>query len=132
MRAVLEIAQTSQDSKPQIISHIANSQEVSLKYLESLLVQLRNEGILQSIRGKNGGYLLGREPELITVFQIIEALDGPMSLVNCHENGKSCHRANKCSTAGLWDHLTRTLSNEMKKITLKDLMTNQFLSGELL
>ncbi|MDA3809561.1 MAG: Rrf2 family transcriptional regulator [Spirochaetaceae bacterium] len=131
MRALLEIAKSSEENKPLVISQISESQEVSQKYLETLLVQMRNEGILQSKRGKNGGYLLGRKAELITVLQVIEALDGPLDLVSCDNKGEFCQRKYFCSTVGLWKHLTATLSDEMNKITIKDLIHNKDLNEVL-
>lgn len=131
LRAVLEIARTTENKVPMNISSIAETQNLSVKYLETLLLQLKKRDILQSIRGKQGGYLLHRTADSITVLDIFEALDGPLNLVGCEENGEKCTRLCQCSTSVLWGHLTKTLADEMQKISLKDLMDNKKLHGEL-
>jgi Rrf2 family protein len=126
MRAILEISDSTQKGIPLNITRISESQQLSVKYLESLLLQLKNREILKSIRGNKGGYLLNREPEQITVFEVVEALDGPVELVSCINDQGQCGRRNGCGTAGLWKHLSETLSNEMKKITIKNLCEDMF------
>jgi Rrf2 family transcriptional regulator, cysteine metabolism repressor len=125
MRAIVEIATTAK-TEPLSISQIAESQDVSKKYLESLLVQLKKQGILQSLRGQKGGYMLNKDPQDITVYEITEALDGPVTLVHCGTDGEKCNRKNSCSTVHLWNHLTENLIGEMKNITLSDLINNIF------
>lgn len=107
------------------ITAVAESQELSQKYLESLLVQMRKYGLLKSRRGKTGGYSLNRTPAEICVYDIVESLDGPLELVDCSRGGEGCPRIDRCETEPLWKHLTSTLSMEMKRITLEDLMDNR-------
>lgn len=121
-RALLQIAETAGTDGGITISRIAESQDLSQKYLESLLVKLKRNTVLKSQRGKNGGYSLSRAPEGITVYDIYSALEGPLELVDCSEKGELCPRKEICSTSDLWSYLTCKFIGEMKKISLKDLM----------
>ncbi|MBI9097074.1 MAG: Rrf2 family transcriptional regulator [Spirochaetaceae bacterium] len=129
MRAVVEIAHSTRENKTLTISTIAESQQLSQKYLESLLVKLKKRKILQSLRGQKGGYLLNKAPGDITVYDIAEALDGEFNLVDCSEKGETCPRLGQCSTINLWTHLTNTLVDEMKKITISDLIGKDSFDG---
>jgi len=125
MRAMVEIARADQNN-PLNISRIAESQAVSRKYLESLLVKLKKHGILKSLRGQKGGYMLQKAPEDISIFEISEALDGPVMLVNCRIDDQICNRQKSCTTVHLWEHLTEKLTGEMKSITLSDLIDSKY------
>lgn len=121
-RAMVDIARLAGQDGGVTISTVAESQDLSQKYLETLLVRLKSHGLLKSLRGKNGGYSLNRDPGEICIYHIYEALEGPLELVDCRIQGEECKRESLCDTVGLWKHLTETLSVEMKGITLEDLM----------
>ncbi len=126
MRAVIEIAESTERNESVTISQIAEKQQISQKYLETLLVHLKRKGILSSRRGKTGGYLLNDDTDKISVFQIIEALDGPFNLVDCGADRNGCNRDISCKTIDLWIHLTEKFKNEMERISLEDLISNNF------
>jgi len=124
-RAMIDIARMAGTDGGVTITAVAESQELSRKYLESLLVQMRKAGLLKSRRGKAGGYSLNRAAAEISVYDIVVSLDGPFELVDCSRSGQGCPRIKKCDTEPLWKHLTSTLAAEMKRITLEDLMDNR-------
>jgi Rrf2 family protein len=68
---------------PILISHIAERERVPKKFLEAILLELRNHGILQSQKGKGGGYMLRVEPERINFAQVIRVIDGPIAPTPC-------------------------------------------------
>lgn len=125
MRALVEIA-TADQSELLNISQIAESQDISRKYLESLLIKLKKQGILKSIRGQRGGYKLNRAPIDINVHEIVEALHGPLCLIDCQMKGENCLREAQCTTVNLWKHLSDNLVGEMQKISLEDLINNRY------
>jgi Rrf2 family protein len=82
LQALLSLAQ-DYGKGPVLISDLAEKEHIPKKFLELILLELRNSGILQSKKGKGGGYLLGRPPELITFGQVIRQLDGPLAPLPC-------------------------------------------------
>ena len=122
---MVEIA-TADHNNPVNISKIAESQDISRKYLESLLVKLKKQEILKSLRGQKGGYMLNRAPDDVSVYEISEALDGPIKLVDCEEGKQNCSRQANCTTVRLWEHLNKTLVQEMKRVKLSDLIENEY------
>lgn len=121
-RAMLDIARTAGTDGGVTIAAIAESQKISQKYLESLLVLLKNKDLLKSMRGKKGGYSLKRLPRDIAIYDIFISLEGPLCLVDCCPGEKICSRREICETSDLWRLLNDRLEEEMKKISLEDLL----------
>jgi Rrf2 family protein len=82
LKALLVLAESS-GSGPVLVSDLAEEQGLPKKFLEAILLELKRHGILQSKKGKGGGYLLGRDPADITLGQVIRVLDGPLALIPC-------------------------------------------------
>ncbi len=121
VRAMIELA-LHYGSGPVLVDTIANRQEISRKYLENLLVVLKNAGLVRSIRGSKGGYVLAKSPHLITVEDIAVAIDGPVRLLDCIDEPDRCPRSTTCTTHDLWKELTEQLRSTMRKKTLQDLV----------
>jgi len=121
IRAMLEIA-LQYDGKPVMASSIAEKQFLSRKYLENLLNMLRVNGLVKSIRGSKGGYLLSKEPENITLEEIVIALDGPLALTPCVEAPEFCEFSRDCVTHELWVDMTDLISDFLKNKSLKTLI----------
>jgi Rrf2 family protein len=83
LKALLFLAKDFSNKKPHLISEIAEKEQIPKKFLESILLELKNDGILQSLKGKGGGYLLRLQPEVITLAKIIRTIDGPIAPVLC-------------------------------------------------
>lgn len=106
------------------LSDIAESEKLSMKYLESIIAILNKGGMLKSLRGKNGGYKLAREPRDYTINEILLLTEGTLAPVNCimHE-GVQCEKAATCSTLPLWAGLDKMIENYLNGITLEDIIT---------
>ncbi len=121
MRAMLEIAEHS-TGRPVDLNEISKKQGISKKYLHALLVQLKNAGLLTSVRGNTGGYLLSRKPNEITLLVVFTALEGNVELVDCVTHSALCARAGDCAARKFWERLSATIRRELESTTLADLM----------
>ncbi len=122
LRILLQIA-IDESNKPAVKGKIiSEKQEISEAYLEQIMIPLKNSGIVRTIRGCNGGYALNRDPEEITVLDIIELFEGKLELVKCIDDPENCNRCDICLTRGVWERLSETLRREADKITLKNIM----------
>ena len=100
------------------------SENLSMKYLESIIAILNKGGLLKSLRGKNGGYMLAREPKDYTINEILLLTEGTLAPVNCiMQEGVQCEKAATCSTLPLWAGLDKVIENYLKGITLEDIIT---------
>ena len=107
------------------LRELAERQEISEKYLESIVKELVRAGILEGLRGKGGGYRLGREPERISVLEVLERMEGTLAPVACLEpEGKPCARAASCRTLPLWKGLDETVRGYLGQFSIQSLMRN--------
>lgn len=123
LRAMLEMALNEQQ-EPIATRTIAERQDLSERYLEQLLIQLKKAGLVKSIRGSQGGYILGRKSQDITVGDIIRVLEGPIAPVECISelNPEECDRSGFCVTRGIWIRLRDAISEVLDSYTLWDLV----------
>ena len=102
---------------------IAERQEISEKYLESIIKLLVRAKLLNGLRGKGGGYQLTKTPEQYTVGSILRLTEDSMAPVSCLEVGADvCPRAAECRTLSLWQGLDKVINDYLDNITLADLM----------
>ena len=105
------------------LREVAERQEISEKYLESIVKQLVKEGILKALRGKGGGYCLGMLPEQINVLDVLKLMEGTLAPVAClEEEVKSCSRMAHCRTLPLWQGLNKKVNDYLGSYTIRDLM----------
>lgn len=105
------------------LKEIAQRQDISEKYLESILKTLVQNGILAGLRGKGGGYRLTREPEQYTVASILRLTEGTLAPVEClAETAAGCPRQEECRTLPMWRKLDGMINAFFEGITLADLM----------
>lgn len=105
------------------LKEIAQRQEISEKYLESVLKSLVKNGLLTGLRGKGGGYKLTRAPEQYTVWDVLRLTEDSLSPVSCLEEGAPpCGRAAACRTLPLWQGLDRVIRDYLSGITIADLI----------
>jgi len=121
LRALLQIAVTKGDD-PVPLSAIADTQEISRKYLELLVSSLRKSGLVGSRKGVRGGYYLTREPRDISLWEIFCALEGRTPLVECVPHPETCVRAEECTTRTIWVLLDQRLQAFWESFTLQDLI----------
>lgn len=106
------------------LADIAERENLSMKYLESIISMLNKGGMLESLRGKNGGYKLARDPSEYTVNEILLLTEGTLAPVNCiMQESVECEKAATCSTLPLWAGLDGVIENYLSGITLEDVMS---------
>jgi len=105
------------------LRELAERQEISEKYLESIVKELVRGGILTGLRGKGGGYRLGKAPEEIGVLDVLRLTEGTLAPVACLQAGSApCPRAEGCRTLPLWAGLDRVVTEYLSGYTVRDLM----------
>ena len=105
------------------LSAIAERQQISLAYLEQLFSKLRRAGLVESARGRSGGYRLGRPAASISVAEIMAAVDEGVRMTRCHgEDATPCIVGQRCLTHGLWDALGEQIAAFLGAITLREVI----------
>lgn len=105
------------------VKEIAEQEEISQKYLESIMTILSKAGFLQAVQGKGGGYRLSRNPSEYTVGSILKLTEGNLAPVSCTTHGSSaCSRTDCCDTLPMWEKLDKLIDDYFESITLADLL----------
>ena len=123
LRLMLDIALNSHGAAVPL-RDVAQRQEISDKYLEQIVTQLSRAGLVRSVRGAGGGYLLTRPPEEYTVGEILRTLEGNLAPVSCADSDDVCRcsRAAKCVTVDVWRDIQAAVSSVVDHLTLADLV----------
>ena len=121
LKAIVNLAKAFPRQKS--AKEIAQEEDISQKYLERLLGNLRNGEVVESTKGKLGGYVLSRDPKKITAGEIIEILDGEIAPMRCV--GKFCAAEHKCPSSVVWNKLGMQIKKTLYSIKLSDLITKQ-------
>ena len=126
--AMVDLAMHS-DNKPISLADIADRQEISLSYLEQLFAKLRRGGLVRSVRGPGGGYLLAREDTETRISDIILAVDEPIRATRCTPGQPFGCRINKsrCMTHDLWEELGNQIYLYLSSVTVADVVKKQIL-----
>lgn len=112
------------DEGPIAVHSIAERQDLSDRYLEQLMVPLKKAGLVKSIRGAQGGYILARAPKDISVGDVVRALEGPIAPVDCvaEEFADECARSEECVTRVVWVKMRDAIANALDSFSLEDLV----------
>ena len=122
LRAMLDLASYSGEGAVST-SSIAKRQNLSESYLEQLIRKLRNAGLVESVRGKQGGYRLARNPDEISVGEVLRALEGDLLAVNCHdEKDHLCDHAGFCQSRIVWEKINTAIGEAVDDLMLSDLL----------
>ena len=123
LRLMLDVALHS-NGAAEPLRDVAQRQEISDKYLEQIVTQLSRAGLVRSVRGAGGGYLLTREPEEYTVGEILRVLEGNLAPVSCADGSDVCRcgRAEQCVTVEVWRDIQAAISGVVDHLTLADLV----------
>ncbi len=111
-----------ESSEPVFLKQIATSEGISEKYLSQIIIPLKNSGLVITYRGAHGGYKLSRKPSEINIREIVEPLEGDLSLVECVAVPGSCGKSSECVSRSLWDEMSRMIIDYLSGITLADLI----------
>jgi len=125
LRTMLDIAANQGEGEPVLMRDIAGRQGISEKYLEHVVNSLRNAGLLRSVRGPRGGYLLARPAESISLLDIYEATDGRVLSAECLQDEAACGRATACAARQAWEGLYEVMREYLQKMTLRELLERQ-------
>ena len=104
-----------------LMKDISRLEGISEKYLGQIIIPLRMAGLVAGRRGAGGGYVLTRKPSAITVRDIVEVLEGDISLVPCVGDPRACTRMGACAATAMWQKLAADLARVLGSYTLKDL-----------
>lgn len=117
------------ESRPVSLADIAERQEISLSYLEQLFARLRRGGLVKSVRGPGGGYMLARGAAGTRVADIILSVDEPITATRCKSNSSiGCHSDHsRCLTHDLWAELGNQIHLYLSSVTLLDVVERRVL-----
>jgi len=123
VRAMLEIGrQYRGGGGPVKRKDIAQIQGISHAYLENILISLKAAKFIRTTRGANGGFILEREPSEITMLQLVTALEGSITPVECLDNTDCCEKTSRCVARRVWKKLQDAQVAALSSITLQDLL----------
>lgn len=121
LRVMLDLANQAEGYLS--LKEIADRQQISVKYLESIAAILNRAGLVRSQRGKDGGYCLARPAGDITAAEVLRLTEGTLSPVACPSlEGNPCQRAETCKTLPLWRVLDAAIDRTLSSVTLEDLL----------
>ena len=124
VRAMLDLALQSGDS-PTLVKDISERQQISRLYLEQLFTRLKAAGLVRSVRGPRGGFMLTRPPREIRLADIVQAMEGSMAPVECVDTTMLCSRADSCVTRRVWAEVKEATDRVLTATTLEDLVEQQ-------
>ena len=121
--AMLDLALNASDG-PVTLAGISERQKISLSYLEQLFGKLRRRELVDSVRGPGGGYCLARDPALVSVADIVRAVEEPLDSTQCGGR-ENCHDSHRCMTHDLWEELNATVYGFLSGVKLSHLVEKQ-------
>ncbi|HOL68165.1 MAG TPA: Rrf2 family transcriptional regulator [bacterium] len=124
LRAMIDLA-LHQKEQPVLARDIAKRTGISVKYLEQILLILRKGGLVRSVRGIRGGFLLSKRPEEISAYQVVTLFEGSISPVDCLDAENFCQRAKVCAARCLWEKIRDQVNRLLSGTTLADLAEQQ-------
>lgn len=123
LRVMLDLAENSEGQFIPL-KDITVRQNISQKYLESIMVMLSKSGFVEAMHGKGGGYRLSKEPKDYKIGDLLRLTEGTLAPVMClEENAKSCDRASECRTLPLWAGLNKVIREYLDAISLEDIIS---------
>ena len=124
IRAMLDLA-LQEEERPVMIKDICRRQDISNLYLEQLLNRLKTAGLVRSTRGPRGGFSLNRQPNLIKISDILQAMEGSTAPTDCVDNADLCPRAACCVTRNIWLAIKEATDGVLEATTLNDLINQE-------
>lgn len=121
LKAMLELA-LNYDNGPVSIKHISERQNISERYLEQIFSKLKKSGLIKSIRGAQGGYVLAKHPEEISVGDILRVLEGPITISECLLDSGKCDNTSKCATRFVWKRMKSAIDEVIDTTYLQDMV----------
>ena len=123
LRVMVSFAQRGGDEYIPL-KEIAEAEEISQKYLETIMTTLSKAGFVDAVHGKGGGYRLNRKPEEYTIGSILKLTEGGLATVSCTTQGASaCSRSSCCRALPMWEKLDKLVDDFFESVTLASLLT---------
>lgn len=122
MRLALEVARHGGDEQPVRLTHIAKLTGISRGFLEQLAIALKSHSLLRGVSGRNGGYLLARPADQITIGQVLNAVIGPINLSVCAAEPNLCMSSEFCECRLVWQLLRQRINDVLSEYTLADIL----------
>ena len=119
MEAMVDMAMQA-GGGPVALRKIAQRQEISQNYLEQIFMQLRAAGIVRSVRGAGGGFVLGKSPSDIRMAEIAAVFEGPIDLIGCASDAGRCSRSVSCAVRHIWVEVGECMKKALDSVTLQD------------
>ena len=122
LKAVLDLALCYEDRRPVSIQDTARRIDAPIKFLEQIFSGLKSHGVIESRRGSNGGYLLAKPPEKITVGEIIRLIEGPTEPISCvKQDYAGCEEMDTCVFRNIWKDVHHATSRVIDRVNFRDL-----------
>ncbi len=128
IRLMVYLADYAKQDKPIGLKEIAKKQHLSMRYLEQLVVPLKNANLIKSVAGKYGGYFLARFPQAISIGEIVEASIGPIQLMDCLAPGYSCQFRDICTSRRMWGLINTRITDVLYDYSLDDLSEKKMMA----
>jgi Rrf2 family iron-sulfur cluster assembly transcriptional regulator len=110
---------------PVSIGQIAAEHRIPDPFLEKIMQELREAGLIEATHGRGGGYLLKRHPNQISLWEVVEALDGPIALVSCLDPNLKCAIEEGCPTSSVWTIINERFEQCLQELTLSDILKSE-------
>lgn len=124
VRMMAEIAK-AEGSAPVALHDVATRSKLPKMYLSQLTAPLKSAGLIKSYWGNRGGYVLSRRASDISLLEIIEAMEGPVALMDCVTNPAGCERSSSCAAIGVWQAVNESIVTTLRRYSLADLICNR-------
>ena len=122
LRILLDVATFASAETPRTGAAIAQAQQISEKFLSRIVVMLRRRGLLRSVRGNVGGFRLAMSPDDIRLLDVIEAVQGPVAILDCLEPGATCPRQATCLARRVWSDVNSAFVATLAKVSLASIL----------
>jgi Rrf2 family protein len=116
--------------KVTLVSEVSNKQKIPGTFLAKIFQRLTKAGLLRSIRGAKGGFVLGKPPNEITIKEIIEAIEGPIALNRCLLKKGECEEEKICPLQSVWEEVQQRFIDILDNTTIEDLLNRMTIDGE--
>lgn len=126
LRMMIDLGQHSRDGRPIGVRAIAERQQIARRYLEQIASQLKLAGLVTARQGQSGGYYLARPPSEISIGEILEAVAGPVLVMDCLSNENLCDRSRECPSRRMWSLLEKLMQSLLHQYFLDDLLESRF------
>lgn len=124
LRALCTLAR-HYNREPVSIGQLSAEHKIPEPFLEKIMQELREHGLVEATHGRGGGYLLKKRPSQISLREIVQALDGPIALVTCLDPGSKCAIEDGCPTSPIWEIVNHQLEEYLESLTLSDVVKLQ-------